>query len=309
MSKKIKILCVVGPTASGKTKLSVELAKALNGEIINADSMQIYKGISIASAAPTDDEKEGIPHHLFEFLSQNDTFTVAEYVELAHKKIAEVQSRGKLPIIVGGTGLYINSLIDNVKFLGEGVNAELRESLAKELETLGNQEMYKKLLSLDCEAAKKIHPNDSRRIIRALELCLSGGLSKTEQNELSKKEGSPYDVTLIGVTYEDRQKLYDRINLRVDIMLQNGLLEEAKKAYIDANSGGAVQAIGHKEFFEFFEGKITLEEATENLKRATRRYAKRQLTWFNREERINWIYADKTEDILKSALKITERML
>ena len=309
MSDKIKILCVVGPTASGKTALSVELAKALNGEIINADSMQIYKGISIASAAPTDDEKEGIPHHLFEFLSQNDSFTVAEYVELAHKKIAEVKSRGNLPIIVGGTGLYINSLIDNVKFLGDGANAELRESLAKELETLGNEEMYKKLLSLDPEAAKKIHPNDSKRIIRALELSLSGGLSKTEQNELSKKEGSPYDVTLIGITYKDREKLYGRINLRVDIMLQNGLLEEARKAYIDANIGGAVQAIGHKEFFEFFEGKITLEEATENLKRATRRYAKRQLTWFNREERINWIYADKTEDILKSALKITERML
>lgn len=307
MSEKIKILCVVGPTASGKTSLSVELAKALKGEIINADSMQIYKGISIASAAPTEDEKQGVPHHLFEFLSPDNNFTVADYVELAHKTIADVVSRNKLPVIVGGTGLYINSLIDNVKFLGDAANIELRESLAKESEQVGSEEMYKRLVSLDPEAAKKIHPNDARRIIRALELSLSGGLSKTEQNELSKKEASPYDVTLIGITYEDREKLYERINLRVDLMLENGLLEEAKNAYDNAISGGAVQAIGHKEFFGFFEGKITLEEATENLKRATRRYAKRQLTWFNREQRINWIYADNQTDVVQTALAITER--
>lgn len=307
MSEKIKILCVVGPTASGKTSLSVELAKALNGEIINADSMQIYKGISIASAAPTEPEKQGVPHHLFEFLSPNDSFTVADYVEKAHRKIAEIVSRNHLPIIVGGTGLYISSLIDNVKFLGDAANRELRETLTKELEEIGSEEMYKRLISLDPEAAEKIHPNDARRIIRALELSLSGGLTKTEQNELSKKEESPYDVTLIGITYEDREKLYERINLRVDIMLENGLLDEAKKAYIEKASGGAVQAIGHKEFFEFFEQNITLEEASENLKRATRRYAKRQLTWFNREERINWIYADKCEDTVKSALRIIER--
>lgn len=308
MSEKIKILCVVGPTASGKTALGVELAKALQGEIINADSMQIYKGISIASAAPTEDEKQGVPHHLFEFLSPSDSFTVADYVELVHKKIAEVASRNKLPVIVGGTGLYINSLIDNVKFLGDAANEELREALAKELEETSSEEMHKKLVSLDPKAAEKIHPNDARRIIRALELSLSGGLSKTEQNELSKKEESPYDVTLIGITYEDRQKLYERINQRVDLMLKNGLLEEARKAYSDAVSGGAVQAIGHKEFFEFFEKKLTLEEATENLKRATRRYAKRQLTWFNREQRINWIYADKYDDTVKEALRIIERM-
>ncbi len=307
MSEKIKILCVVGPTASGKTALSVELAKALDGEIINADSMQIYKGISIASAAPTDSEKQGIPHHLFEFLDPDTTFTVADYVELAHKKIDEISKRGKLPVIVGGTGLYINSLIDNVRFLGDGANIELRERLAGECEAVGSENMHKKLMELDPKAAQKIHPNDARRIIRALELCLSGGLTKSEQNELSKKQGSPYDVTLIGITYEDREKLYERINLRVDIMLKNGLLEEAKKAYINANGGGAVQAIGHKEFFDFFNGEITLEDATENLKRATRRYAKRQLTWFNREERINWIYADKETDTVSAALGITER--
>lgn len=307
MSEKTKILCVVGPTASGKTALGVQLAKVLQGEIINADSMQIYKGISIASAAPTEDEKQGVPHHLFEFLSPNDSFTVADYVELAHKKIAEVVSRGKLPVIVGGTGLYISSLIDNVKFLGDAANEQLRNSLAKELEQIGSEEMYKKLLSLDPKAAEKIHPNDARRIIRALELSLSGGLTKSEQNELSKREESPYDVTLIGITYEDREKLYDRINLRVDLMLENGLLDEARKAFNGANSGGAVQAIGHKEFFGFFGGEITLEEARDNLKRATRRYAKRQLTWFNREERINWIYADCQDDTVKEALSIIER--
>lgn len=307
MSEKVKILCVVGPTASGKTTLSVEIAKALGGEIINADSMQIYKGISIASAAPTDDEKQGIPHHLFEFLEPQCSFTVADYVEKAHKKISEVVSRGNLPVIVGGTGLYISSLIDNVKFLGDAANTELREALTKESEQIGSEEMYKRLVSLDPKAAEKIHPNDARRIIRALELSLSGGLTKTEQNELSKREETPYDVTLIGITYEDREKLYERINLRVDLMLKNGLLEEAKAWCDNALSGGAVQAIGHKEFFDFFAGKITLEEATDNLKRATRRYAKRQLTWFNREQRINWIYADKQQDTVQTAFEIIER--
>ena len=307
MSEKTKILCVVGPTASGKTALGVQLAKALQGEIINADSMQIYKGISIASAAPTEDEKQGVLHHLFEFLEPNYSFTVADYVEAAHKKIAEIVSRGKLPVIVGGTGLYINSLIDNVKFLGDAANEELRKTLAEELEQVGSKKMYESLTSLDPKAAEKIHPNDARRIIRALELSLSGGLTKTEQNELSKKQESPYDVTLIGITYKDREKLYERINLRVDLMLENGLLDEALKAYNAANSGGAVQAIGHKEFFDFFSGEITLDEATDNLKRATRRYAKRQLTWFNREERINWIYADCQDDTVKEALRIIER--
>ncbi len=307
MSEKTKILCVVGPTASGKTALGVQLAKALQGEIINADSMQIYKGISIASAAPTEDEKQGVLHHLFEFLEPSYSFTVADYVEAAHKKIAEIVSRGKLPVIVGGTGLYINSLIDNVKFLGDAANEELRKTLAEELEQVGSKKMYERLTSLDPKAAEKIHPNDAKRIIRALELSLSGGLTKTEQNELSKKEESPYDVTLIGITYKDREKLYERINLRVDLMLENGLLDEALKAYNAANSGGAVQAIGHKEFFDFFSGEITLDEATDNLKRATRRYAKRQLTWFNREERINWIYADCQDDTVKEALRIIER--
>lgn len=306
MSEKIKIICVVGPTASGKTGLSIELAKALDGEIISADSMQIYKGLSIASAAPTTEEMQGIPHHLIEFLDANDTFTVADYTAIAKEKINEIAQRGKMPIIAGGTGLYINSLVDNIEFLEQETDNSVRERLINEYNALGGEAMLERLREIDPDAAANLHPNNDRRIIRALEIYELTGRTLTEQNVLSRRNESPYKPVMIGLNYTDRQTLYERINKRVDIMLENGLLEEARAAFDRRTSAtdGAVQAIGHKEFFDFFEGNITLEEAVELLKRSTRRYAKRQLTWFLRDERINWIYPDTTPDVTARALEI-----
>lgn len=306
MSEKIKILCVVGPTASGKTGLSIELAKALDGEIISADSMQIYKGLSIASAAPTSEEMQGIPHHLIEFLDTNDAFTVADYTALARQKISEVAARGKTPIIVGGTGLYINSLVDNIEFIGQETDNTVRERLTNEYKSLGGEAMLEKLREIDPDAAATLHPNNDRRIIRALEIYELTGRTLTQQNILSRQNESPYDPIMIGLNYTDRATLYERINRRVDLMLENGLLDEARAAFERRTKAtdGAVQAIGHKEFFDFFEGNITLDEAVELLKRSTRRYAKRQLTWFLRDERINWIYPDVTPDVTAMAIKI-----
>ena len=304
--KKQKIICVVGPTASGKTELGIRLAGAFDGEVISADSMQIYRDMHIASAAPDESETEGVPHHLVEFLPYGSTFTVADYVKVAREKIAEIMSRGKLPIIVGGTGLYINSLVNNVEFVEQETNFELRKIITEEFDRVGGEEMLRRLREIDPEAAEKLHENDKRRIIRAFEIYESTGNTKSFNDEQSIKNESPYDAVMIGITYSDREKLYERINLRVDIMLQNGLLEEAKAAYQKNLGGGAVQAIGHKEFFDYFKGEISLEESIENLKRSTRRYAKSQLTWFNKDDRINWIYKDETEDAVATAIKFVK---
>lgn len=301
---KQKIICVVGPTASGKTGLGIELAKHFDGEVISADSMQIYRDMHIASAAPDQSETEGIPHHLVEFLPYGSSFTVADYVKAARQKISEIASRGKLPIIVGGTGLYISSLVNNVEFVEKETDLDLRRRITEEFDRVGGEQMLARLQSIDPVAAEKLHANDKRRIIRAFEIYESTGNTKSFNDEQSIKNESPYDAIMIGITYRDREKLYERINLRVDVMLKNGLLKEAKSAYDKNLGGGAVQAIGHKEFFDYFKEQISLEEATENLKRATRRYAKRQLTWFNKDNRINWIYKDETDDTVSQAIKI-----
>lgn len=305
--KKQKIICVVGPTASGKTGLGIELAKCFDGEVISADSMQIYCDMHIASAAPDDSEIEGIPHHLVEFLPYGSSYTVADYVKAARQKIGEIASRGKTPIIVGGTGLYINSLVNNVEFIENETDYELRERITKEYDLVGGAEMLSRLCEIDPDAAAKLHENDKKRIIRAFEIYESTGNTKSFNDEQSIKNESPYDACMIGITYRDREKLYERINLRVDLMLQNGLLKEAKSAYDKNLGGGAVQAIGHKEFFDYFKEQISLEEAIENLKRSTRRYAKRQLTWFNKDERINWIYRDETENAVDAAIKFIKK--
>ena len=305
--KKQKIICVVGPTASGKTGLGIELAKCFDGEVISADSMQIYCDMHIASAAPDDSETEGIPHHLVEFLPYGSSYTVADYVKAARQKIGEIASRGKTPIIVGGTGLYINSLVNNVEFIESETDYELRERITKEYDLVGGAEMLSRLCEIDPDAAVKLHENDKKRIIRAFEIYESTGNTKSFNDEQSIKNESPYDACMIGITYRDREKLYERINLRVDLMLQNGLLKEAKSAYDKNLGGGAVQAIGHKEFFDYFKEQISLEEAIENLKRSTRRYAKRQLTWFNKDERINWIYRDETENAVDTAIKFIKK--
>lgn len=303
--EKTKIICVVGATASGKTDLAVKLAKAVDGEIISADSMQVYKNMPIATAVATKEEQDGVPHHLVEFLNTDETFSVADFVERAKVLIEEITARGRVPIIAGGTGLFVDSLVKNISFSEVGSNAEIRNELAEK----SNEELYEKLLKLDPNAAEDIHPNNRKRVIRALELCMSG-TSKTEQNENSMLIDSPYDALYIGIGYKDRQKLYDRINKRVDLMLEAGLENEARQM-LGKQGLTARQAIGHKELQPYIDGNITLAEAAENLKRETRRYAKRQLTWFRRNENINWLYADEMsrDELVEKAVDLAKNHL
>ena len=304
--KKIPLIAVVGPTASGKTELGIALAKKYNGEIVSADSMQIYKGMPIASAVVTKEEMQSIPHHLIEFLENNEAFTVADYVNLAKEKINEIYSRNKQPILVGGTGLYVNSLIDGITFASEEEDVSLREELKKELDAFGGEYMLKQLKNVDPQAAEKLHPNNTRRILRALEVYKKTGVTFSKQNELSKQNGSIYDTVIIGITYNSREKLYDRINMRVDKMIEKGLVKEAEKTLNLPVGVGAAQAIGHKEIHKYLNGETTLDNAIETLKMQTRRYAKRQLTWFNRRTDIEWVYKD-SEDALSRAIEIIER--
>lgn len=303
--EKAKIICVVGATASGKTDLAVKLAKAVDGEIISADSMQVYKNMPIATAVATKEEQDGVPHHLVEFLDADQTFSVADFVERAKVLIDEITARGRVPIVAGGTGLFVDSLVKNISFSQVGSNAEIRNELAEK----SNEELHEKLLKLDPNAAVDIHPNNRKRVIRALELCMSG-TSKTEQNENSMLIDSPYDALYIGIGYKDRQKLYDRINKRVDLMLEAGLENEARQM-LGKQGLTARQAIGHKELQPYIDGNITLAEAAENLKRETRRYAKRQLTWFRRNENINWLYADEMsrDELVEKAVDLAKNHL
>lgn len=299
-NKKIPLVIIVGPTASGKTSLSISLAKHFDAEIVSADSMQIYKQMDIATAKPTSEEMQGIPHHLIDFVDVDEKFSVAQYLDLARKCICDINARGKKTVMVGGTGLYVSSLVDNILFEDEE-ESELRIKLLKDARELGGEYLLSELSKLDPEYAKKLHPNDTTRIIRGIEINKKFGRTMSEHIEISKKQKSPFEPCIIGINYTDRQKLYDRINLRVDLMLENGLLDEAKAFFNKLDSSKtAVQAIGYKELFPYINGEIPLETAVENLKKATRNYAKRQLTWFRRDERINWIYAD---DLSKTELE------
>lgn len=302
MPKKQKVIAVVGPTASGKTALGVKLALKLGGEVISADSMQIYDSMPIASAAPTAEEMCGIKHHLVGFCSPSRKFSVAEYVALAEAAVDEAAKNGKLPIIVGGTGLYVDSLISGVSFKAEDTE-DIRRELESEADSLGMERMLEALREIDPQTAAKYHINDRKRILRALEIYRFHGKTKSELDAESKRDGERYDCTVIGITYRNRELLYDRINKRVDIMMQNGLLAEAEVAFKSDVGNTAVQAIGHKEFFPYFRKEIPLEEAVSRLKAETRRYAKRQLTWFRRNADCRWIYADETPDVLNEALK------
>ena len=306
--KSIKTVFIAGPTASGKTALGAALAEKFGGEVVSADSMQIYKGIHIASAAPDSSEMLGVPHHMLEFLEPEQSFSVAEYVNAARGVIADINARGKLPFVVGGTGLYISSLADNTVYADEPTDLDLRKELNTLFDKEGAEKMLERLSVFDPESAARLHPNNRRRIIRAFEVYKLTGHSITEQNILSK-EGEKYiEPLLIGITYRDREKLYERINRRVDIMLENGLEDEARAA-LSGNHGGAVQAIGHKELAGYINGECSLNEAAESLKRQTRRYAKRQLTWLRRDRRINWIYADESADPAGEAEKLIKQFI
>lgn len=304
--QKIPFVAVVGPTASGKTALSIALSKHLDAEVISADSMQIYKGMDIATAKPTEDEKENIPHHLIGFVDIDKKFSVAQYLSCARSCIDDIHSRGKKIVVAGGTGLYISSLVDNIQFNKEDNNAA-RVRLTKEAEEFGTEFMHEKLKELDPEYAAKLHQNDITRIIRGIEINLLFGHTMSEHLRLSREIESPYNVCMIGINYRERQKLYNRIDKRVEIMLENGLIDECKSFFgkFDADKT-AVQAIGYKELFPYLEGKISLYDAVDNLKKATRNYAKRQLTWFRKDERIHWLYADELskDELIDNAISI-----
>lgn len=296
MDKKPIVLVIAGPTASGKTSLAVELAKRYDGEIVSADSMQIYKGMDIATAKPTEKEKQGIPHHLMDFLESDTDFSVAEYVRLANEKIAEIIQRKKLPIVAGGTGLYISSLVDNIQFEEIKGDGEYRKSLEREAHEKGNSVLLERLRKVDRETADTLHENNLPRIIRALEVFETTGQKLSDLKKKSREIPSPYEFVMVGLNFSDRQVLYDRINKRVDIMLENGLLKEAETVFKTDGLKTASQAIGYKELFPYFEGKAELDECIEKLKQYTRNYAKRQLTWFRRDDRIHWIMLEEDDD-------------
>lgn len=307
----IKVVSIVGPTASGKTKLAVKLAQKFNGEIVSADSMQIYKGMQIATAKPTFYETEGVKHHLIDFVSPDETYSVAMFVKDASKCIADIYSRGKLPFIVGGTGLYVDSLLNNITFSEEQRDEKLSLELRKIYEEQGIDTLLKMLSEFDIDSANRLKAErNPKRIIRAIEFYKTTGITITEQNEKSNLEKSPYSPTKIGLNFKDRAKLYERINKRVDLMLENGLVNEAKDVLSSKLSFTSIKAIGYKELLPYFNGEKTLDECVEKLKMETRRYAKRQITWFKRDLDINWLYADEYnsfEELLADAVEIIKK--
>ncbi len=300
---KQRILAVVGPTASGKTALGIALAKRYDGEIISADSMQIYEGLDIATAKPTKEEMQGIPHHLISVIPRSRSFSVAEYVALAQETIREVAGRGKLPILVGGTGLYVDSLLSGMQFSEEGNSPQLREELYARARSEGNEALHAHLAALDPEAAAAIHPNNVVRVVRALEVCLSSGRKFSEIKAENASAPSPYNSCIIGLDYAQREDLYDRINRRVTLMLEQGLLEEARAVWEAGDFGTAANAIGCKELIPYFENKASLDECADRIRQETRRYAKRQLTWFRRNAQIEWLILGKNDELQEISKK------
>ena len=287
--QKQKVIVICGPTASGKTGLSIELAKKINGEIISCDSMQIYKDMTIGTAKPTIDEMQGIKHYLIDCVSPDTRYSVADYKKDATKAINEVLNKGKIPIVVGGTGLYVESLVYGIEYNEIKVDLKYREDLEKIIKNEGLNNLYERAKQIDPEAIKKISVNDKKRICRILEIYHSTSKTKTELEIESRKKGPDFNYLLFGITM-DREKLYDRINKRVDIMIENGLIQEVQdllKKYNDFPT--AMQGLGYKEVVEYLKGKCSKEEMIDKIKMETRRYAKRQLTWFRKYDNIIWL--------------------
>lgn len=296
-TEKTPVIAIVGPTATGKTKLGVEIAKHFNGEIISADSMQIYKKLNIGTAKPTTDEQQNIPHHLIDILEPSRDFSVADYVEKAHETIDSINKKSKLPILVGGTGLYINSVLDNVMFSKSSKDTKLRMELVELNNKKGTDYLLEILKKIDIQSYDRLKTEKNpKRVIRAIEIYKTTGTTVTKHNEQSKLEGTNYTTIKIGLNYENRELLYDKINSRVDKMIDSGLIEECKEIKKLNLSKTAAKAIGYKELMPYIYGEDTLENCTNNLKQGTRRYAKRQLTWFRRDKDINWIYIDKFDN-------------
>lgn len=292
MGKKRPLIILTGPTASGKSGLAINLGKRLNGEIVSADSMQIYKGMDIGTAKATLKEQQGVPHHLLNILEPEEEFSVAEYVSLARETINDIQSRGRLPILVGGTTLYIESILENILFFDLPNDYNLRDELTTFADNNGNNALWDKLNELDPKLAENIHPNNRVRVIRGIEVIKTSGKPLSYWQKLSRSEPSPYDTLLFGLSYKDREILYNRINTRVDEMIANGLVDETKELYKRELSITARQAIGYKELRGAIEGRESLDDGVALLKQETRRYAKRQLTWMRSREDLIWLNRD-----------------
>ena len=306
-SCKHPVVAVVGPTATGKTALGVALAQRFSGEVISADSMQIYKGLDVGTAKVTLEETCGIPHYGVDILTPDKTFSVADFTTLAGRLEQEISARGKLPILVGGTGLYVRSFLYGVRFAEEKAPAGLREQLAAELAQKGGAAMYEELKQADPEAAAAIHPNNQVRVLRALEHYRATGKRLSEQKAASLPPEQPYRSLILGLDFPDRAVLYRRIDLRVDKMLKAGLLEEAEYVWQNRQSfRTAAQAIGYKEFFPYFEGTVPLEACADKLKQASRNYAKRQLTWFRHMDSVVWLDAGAADVKAAAICKVSE---
>lgn len=300
---KIPIIVICGPTASGKTALSIKIAKRFGGEIVSADSMQIYRYMDIGTAKPDMTERDGVVHHMIDIINPDETYSVAQYVEQAHEVIKDIKSSKKVPVVTGGTGLYINSLIDDVDFGKNDSDHKIRDELQKIADEQGIDVLVEELRKFDPISAEKIHKNNTRRIIRAIEFYKMTGTPISEHQAETKKKESRYLPCLLAIKW-DMEKLYERIEKRVDIMVEQGLINEVKTlekmGYI--NSALSMQGIGYKETAEYLKGEITLDEAIDKIKTGTRHYAKRQMTWFRRDKRINWI--DYDADIFSEAERI-----
>ena len=305
LNAKQNVLVIIGPTAVGKTKLSIEMAKRYNGEIISGDSMQIYRGMDVGTAKITKEEMEDIPHHLIDIKEPFESFSVAEFQELVRAKIAEIAKKGKLPIIVGGTGLYIQSVIYDYQFSDVSGDEAYRLQLEERVKEIGNEALHEELKGIDPGSAAQIHPNNVRRVIRALEIYHLTG--KTMQEYQSHQQPDLlYNTAIVGLTM-DRDQLYERINLRVNMMMDEGLLPEVKALYQQGlRECQSIQAIGYKEIYEYLDGKVTLNEAVENLKQNSRRYAKRQLTWFRNKMKVEWFDMSNVNNFSKKIAEISQ---
>ena len=296
---KPKGVVICGPTASGKTALSIQLAQKINGEIISSDSMQIYKDMNIGTAKPTIEEMQGIKHYLIDFVEPNQRYSVAEFKKDAENAIEEILAKGKTPIVVGGTGLYVDSLIYGIEYQDIKIDEEYRKELEKRAQKEGLEALYAEAKKIDPEAVKKISSNDQKRILRILEIYKATGKNKTEQEQESRKNGVKYDYKVFAIDM-NREVLYDRINKRVDIMIENGLIEEVEKLLKKYKEfPTAMQGLGYKEVVEYLQADITKEEMIEKIKRETRRYAKRQMTWFRKNKQTIWIKPNDLPKILE----------
>lgn len=295
MAGKVKLLCVCGPTASGKTTLAVELAKRLNGEVVSADSMQIYKGLHIGTAAPSREEMQGVPHHLIGVLEPGTPCSAADYAAMAGQAVQEISARGRLPVLCGGTGLYLRSFLEGIAFARQPENADVRRRLQQELAQKGPGPLYGRLCRLDPQGAAAIHQNNHTRLLRALELYEATGQTAAQRAAASKPQEAPYEPLVLALAFADRAQLYARIDARVDAMMAQGLLKEAEQVYAHrASWPGVAQAIGYKEFFPYFEDAAPLAQCIAALKQASRRYAKRQLTWFRHMPGVTWLPAGES---------------